>query len=67
MKRTVFASISALLFCIAPALGQGDAEVIGRIVEEGKNNSRVWEYLTYLSEDIGPRLTGSTRMMEANA
>ena len=67
MKRTVFASVSALLLCIAPALGQGDAEVIGRIVEEGKNNSRVWEYLTYLSEDIGPRLTGSTRMMEANA
>lgn len=48
------------------ALGQGDTETIARIIAEGKNNSQVWDHLTYLSDQIGPRLTGSTRMMEAN-
>ncbi|UCD76051.1 MAG: M20/M25/M40 family metallo-hydrolase, partial [Phycisphaerales bacterium] len=34
--------------------------------EEGRDNSQVWQYLTHLCEEIGPRLTGSTRMMMAN-
>jgi len=49
------------------AWGQGDPEAIGRIVEEGRNNSHVWTYLSHLCEEIGPRVTGSTRMMRANA
>ena len=49
------------------ASAQGDADVTARIIEEGKENSHVWEYLVYLSEEIGPRLTGSTRAATANA
>ena len=58
-----------LLSVLAPsvvAFGQGDTDTIARIIAEGKNNSQVWDHLTYLSDQIGPRLTGSTRMMQAN-
>ncbi|MEE8467871.1 MAG: peptidase M28, partial [Planctomycetota bacterium] len=51
----------------APASSQGDPAVIARIIEEGMTNSHVWETLTYLSEEIGPRLTGSTNLARANA
>ena len=47
--------------------GQGDAEVVAKIIDEGVNRSQVWAHLEYLSETIGPRLTGSSRLMEANA
>lgn len=49
------------------ALGQGDVETIQRILEEGKERNRVMEHLTYLTQEIGPRLTGSTRLLQANA
>jgi len=49
------------------AAGQGDPAVIQRIIDEGKNNSHVWETLEYLSHEIGPRLTGSTSLTRANA
>lgn len=42
------------------------AAVIAAIVEEGKNNSQVWKTLTYISEEIGPRLTGSAGCERAN-
>ena len=41
-------------------------EVIAAIIDEGKNNSEVWETLTYISEEIGPRLTGSSALERAN-
>ncbi|MCC6910016.1 MAG: M20/M25/M40 family metallo-hydrolase [Phycisphaerales bacterium] len=41
------------------------AEVM-RIIDEGKNNNQVMEHLTYLTQEIGPRLTGSTRAKVAN-
>ena len=41
-------------------------EVIAAIIDEGKNNSQVWETLTYISEEIGPRLTGSSALERAN-
>ncbi len=69
MMRTrhlpMFATLT--LFAITQSsLGQGDPEVVARIIEEGKNNSQVWSHLEYISHEIGPRLTGSTNAQEAN-
>lgn len=52
-----------LLAPFVPA--QGDPDTIERIVVEGKQNSHAWDTLRFLSEDIGPRLTGSTRGRQA--
>jgi hypothetical protein len=60
-------SVALALALAAPASTQGDPAVIDRIIEEGTQNSQVWETLTYLSEEIGPRLTGSTNLARANA
>ena len=48
------------------ALAQGDPDMVARIIEEGKNNNKVWSHLEYISYEIGPRLTGSSRLTEAN-
>jgi hypothetical protein len=48
------------------AAAQGDPAVIEELLYEGKENSHVWETLTHLSEELGPRLTGSTRLERAN-
>ncbi|NNF42651.1 MAG: M20/M25/M40 family metallo-hydrolase [Phycisphaerales bacterium] len=49
------------------AAAQGDPAVIDRIIDEGTDNSQVWDYLAYMSEEIGPRLTGSTGEARAMA
>ncbi len=67
MMRTTTSAALAILSITAVANAQGDPDVVQQIIEEGTTNSRVWEHLTYLSEQIGPRLTGSSRTMEANA
>jgi hypothetical protein len=43
---------------------EGDA--IARIRDEGMNHSQVMETLSYLTEVIGPRLTGSPNLKRAN-
>ena len=43
-----------------------DPAVIEQLLYEGKENSHVWTTLTHLSEELGPRLTGSTRLARAN-
>ena len=43
-----------------------DLEVINKIREEGFKNSQVMETLGYLTDVIGPRLTGSPAMRESN-
>jgi carboxypeptidase Q len=67
MRGMIGSLLIGLCALSGPACGQGDPETIGRIVEEGRNHSRVWTYLSHLCEEIGPRVTGSTRMMQANA
>lgn len=67
MKRTIFGTVTMSLLAAGVAHGQGDPAVIEQIIDEGKNSSQVWEHLLYISEQIGPRLTGSSRLMEANA
>src|SRR5205807_7864502 len=39
---------------------------IARIREEGMNHSKVMDTLGYLTEAIGPRLTGSANLKRAN-
>lgn len=41
-------------------------EVIDRIKDEGMNRSQVMQTLSYLTDVIGPRLTGSPQMKRAN-
>lgn len=49
-----------------PAIQMGDESTIARIIDEGVNRNRVMEHLTHLTQEIGPRLTGSTACEEAN-
>lgn len=41
-------------------------ETMLRIIDEGQNRNQIMEHLTYLCEEIGPRLTGSTNVERAN-
>ena len=70
MKHTalcVATLATASCLSLAPTtLGQGDPEIIEKIIEEGKTNNQVWDHLLYLSEEIGTRLTGSSNLEEAN-
>ena len=43
-----------------------DWEMVTRIRDEGFNRSQVMETLRYLTDTIGPRLTGSPALKEAN-
>ena len=49
-----------------PAIPMGNPATIAAIFDEGVNNSQVMDLLTHLSEEIGPRLTGSTNLDIAN-
>lgn len=50
----------------APAIAMGDPATVGRILDEGKNRNQVMSHLRHLSEQIGPRLTGSAACEQAN-
>jgi hypothetical protein len=50
----------------AGAATEGTNDPIARIREEGMNHSQAMETLDYLSDVIGPRLTGSPNMKRAN-
>lgn len=70
LKR--FAMLAALAGCglgAAPAAAQEpvDLDMVGRIRQEAFHNSRVMETFSHLTEVIGPRLTNSPAMAEANA
>jgi hypothetical protein len=50
----------------APVVYQAPKEVIDKIKDEGKNRSQVMQTLSYLTDVIGARLTGSPQMKRAN-
>jgi carboxypeptidase Q len=50
-----------------PATENIDLTMYQRIREEGLQHSHVMEYASALTDDIGPRLTGSPNMAKANA
>lgn len=41
-------------------------ELVLKIIDEGKNRNQTMQHLRYLCEEIGPRLTGSSRLERAN-
>jgi hypothetical protein len=49
-----------------PDVPMGDPATIERILDEGVNNNQVMSHLNYLCNEIGPRLTGSTNLEQAN-
>lgn len=49
-----------------PAIRMGDAPTIRRILAEGTQRNQVMAHLAHLSEQIGPRLTGSSNAEAAN-
>jgi len=50
----------------APATTQSSDDPVARIRDEGLNHSQVMQTLSYLTEVIGPRLTGSPNLRRAN-
>jgi carboxypeptidase Q len=49
-----------------PDIAMGEAAVVEAIIEEGSQRNRVMDHLTYLCDEIGPRLTGSSNVERAN-
>ena len=66
MKRVLLAA-ALLAACAANAQEKIDLEMTGRIRAEAFNRSQVMKTLGELTEDVGPRLTGSPAMTRANA
>ena len=50
-----------------PAVEKIDYGMYARIREEGLQHSHIMEYASALTDDIGPRLTGSPNLAKANA
>lgn len=58
-------ALSAPLALASFAFSQGDPQVVARIIDEGKNHSRIMDTLHELAVDIGSRLTSSTHLDHA--
>jgi hypothetical protein len=50
-----------------PATAADEGDPIDRIKEEGLKNAQVLQTLSYVTDVIGPRLTGSPNLKRANA
>src|ERR687884_397926 len=62
----LFALLSPALRAQTQATPQPTPDVIDRIKDEGLNRSQVTQTLEYLTDVIGPRLTGSPALKRAN-
>ena len=68
MRRST-SLLAGMLALLAPALWADepvDWEMVNRIRDEGIERSQVMDTLQYLTDRIGPRLTGSPALVEAN-
>jgi len=70
MKRLIFLLVIVIPCIIHPATAQTrtekvDSAAIAQIKDEGMNRSQVMEYLSYLTDVYGPRLSGSPGYMVA--
>ena len=65
MKRLMLAT-ALLVACAANAQEKVDLDMTGRIRAEAFNRSQVMATLNHLTDEIGPRLTNSPSMAEAN-
>jgi carboxypeptidase Q len=69
MRRTALGLMTAALLApLAPLAAQEpvDLDALTRIRDEGFRHSQVMEIVRHLTEEIGPRLTGSPQAKEAN-
>ena len=68
MPRYLLPFVLSTLLLPLPAVGDEpiDWAMVNRIRDEGIHRSQVMETLKHLSDVIGPRLTGSPQMKEAN-
>jgi carboxypeptidase Q len=66
--RTLVAAcvLASLALPASPAEEAVDLEMVTRIRDEGLSNSKVMETAEYLTDVIGPRVTGSPQMRQAN-
>lgn len=66
MKRLSHTLTAALLLVSLSLFAQKKDDPIGRIKDEGMNRSQVMTTLSYLTDVLGPRLTGTPAMKKAN-
>lgn len=60
--------LASILFAISFftfGFSQADQDTIQRLLTIGKNDNKVWDHLTYLTQKIGPRLTASPNLAKA--
>jgi hypothetical protein len=50
---------------VCAAFGQADPATVQRIVQHGKTENQVMRHLWHLCKNIGPRLTGSSKLLKA--
>lgn len=68
MRLSAFPAALAVLLSLSPATAEEpvDLAALQRLRDEGLKNSKVMETVAYLADVIGPRLTGSPQMKQAN-
>lgn len=66
IKRMVFTGLFLSFQINFSYADEVDLDIISKIRDEGFNRSQVMETLRHLSDNIGPRLTGSPSLLEAN-
>jgi carboxypeptidase Q len=68
MRRLfIAAALSTVAALAAPVLAQDVSPTINRLIDEGVNHSQVMTIAEHLSDQIGPRLTGSPAAHRAEA
>ncbi|MCW5946495.1 MAG: M20/M25/M40 family metallo-hydrolase [Fimbriimonadales bacterium] len=60
-------NLTALLCLLLPIVGfgQGEADVLAKIIDEGKNRNQTLRTLEHICVQFGPRLTGSSNLTRA--
>src|SRR5258708_38709660 len=66
LLRCLFSSIVLATFAALPLAAQDDAAIVDRQIIEAAKSSEAMKNLSYLCDEIGPRLTGSKNLLRAN-
>ena len=64
--KAKFALLAGLGLTSVAAMGQGDPQIVAKIIDEGKNRSQVMKSLTELTIKFGPSLRSSTNLDKAS-
>lgn len=65
-RTTIPSTLALLSLSFHPLAAQTSDDVVAKIKDEGLNRSQVMQTLSYLTDVIGPRLTGSPNLKRAN-